>query len=193
MSELWNVYDYFRNDTGRLIPRGARMRLDEYHLVVNVWLRNARGEYLISQRSPEKSHPLCWEATGGSVLAGETSVQGAVREVEEELGIRLNPEEGVLICSGTGSTTAAPTSSTCGFSTATCRSRASCFRRGKPWMPDTLPPKRSGAWFNPGNSFQWRNSITCRNWGYDGIAGRPEHCGGKPETLQLPRYVRMGR
>ena len=100
MPELWNVYDYDRNDTGRLVPRGARMRPDEYHLVFNVWLRNAQGEYLISQRSPEKTHPLYWEATGGSVLAGEMSVEGAVREVEEELGIRLNPEDGVLICSG---------------------------------------------------------------------------------------------
>ena len=100
MSELWNVYDCFRNDTGRLIQRGAAMQPDEYHLVVNLWLKNAKGEYLISRRSPEKSPPLCWEATGGSVLAGETSRQGAVREVAEELGIRLNPGDGRLLCSG---------------------------------------------------------------------------------------------
>ena len=98
--ELWNVYDYDRNDTGRLVSRGARLQPDEYHLVVNVWLKNAQGEYLISRRAPEKAHPLCWETTGGSVLAGEISVQGAVREVAEELGIRLNPEDGALLCSG---------------------------------------------------------------------------------------------
>lgn len=100
MAEFWNVYDRFRRDSGRVIPRGAWMQPDEYHLVVHAWLRNARGEYLISQRAPEKPHPLRWEATGGSVLAGETSLQGAVREVAEELGIRLNPEDGALLCSG---------------------------------------------------------------------------------------------
>jgi len=100
MSEFWDVYDCDRNKTGRLIQRGQPMRTDEYHIVVNVWLRNSRGEYLISQRSPEKAHPLCWEATGGSILAGETSLQGAVREVGEELGISLDPEGGRFLCSG---------------------------------------------------------------------------------------------
>lgn len=100
MAEFWNVYDSQRNDTGRLIRRGMPMQPDEYHIVVNVWLRNRNGEYLISQRAPEKAHPLCWEATGGSVLAGESSLQGAVREVREELGIALNPADGRMVCSG---------------------------------------------------------------------------------------------
>lgn len=99
MTELWNVYDYNRTDTGKVIQRGTPLKEDEYHIVVNVWLKNANGEFLISQRSPEKAHPLCWEATGGSILAGETSLQGAVREVKEELGIELNPSDGQLLCS----------------------------------------------------------------------------------------------
>lgn len=57
--ELWNVYDYDRNDTGRLVSRGIRMQPDEYHLVVNVWLKNAQGEYLISQRSPAMGSSPC--------------------------------------------------------------------------------------------------------------------------------------
>ena len=35
-----------------------------------------------------------WECTGGSVLAGENSLIGAVRKVKEELGIKLNPAKG---------------------------------------------------------------------------------------------------
>jgi len=100
MKELWNVYDAQRRDTGRIAERGSRLQDGEFHIVVNVWLKNAAGEYLISQRSPDKSDPLKWEPTGGSVLAGETSLEGSIREVHEELGITLNPEDGRLICSG---------------------------------------------------------------------------------------------
>ena len=71
----------------------------EYHLVVQVWIRNLKGEWLISKRAANKSQPLKWEPTGGSVLAGETSLQGALREVREEIGIVLNPADGVLFAS----------------------------------------------------------------------------------------------
>ena len=100
MKELWNIYNAQKQGTGRVAERRTYLRDDEYHIVVNVWLKNAAGEYLISQRSPVKSDPLKWEPTGGSVQAGESSLQGAIREVQEELGITLNPEDGKLICSG---------------------------------------------------------------------------------------------
>lgn len=31
-----------------------------------------------------------WEATGGSILQGESSLDGAIREVREELGIDIS-------------------------------------------------------------------------------------------------------
>ncbi|MBQ8642254.1 MAG: NUDIX domain-containing protein [Clostridia bacterium] len=68
----------------------------EYHLVVQVWIRNIRGEWLISRRAACKSVPLKWEPTGGSVLAGEDSLSGALREVREELGVVLDPACGEL-------------------------------------------------------------------------------------------------
>lgn len=46
---------------------------------------------------PSKTYPLCWECTGGSVLAGEESLNGAIREVREELGIMLNPFKAEMI------------------------------------------------------------------------------------------------
>ena len=99
MPELWDVYDFRRQRTGRTIRRGELMAADEYHLVVQVWIRNSRGEWLISQRAQGKSEPLKWEPTGGSVLAGEDSLDGALREVREELGITLDPARGTLFCS----------------------------------------------------------------------------------------------
>ena len=38
-----------------------------------------------------------WECVGGSVLRGESSVDGAVREVKEEVGIDLSPAAGILV------------------------------------------------------------------------------------------------
>ena len=37
-----------------------------------------------------------WECVGGSVLVGEDSLTGAIREVKEEVGIDLIPENGKL-------------------------------------------------------------------------------------------------
>jgi isopentenyldiphosphate isomerase len=68
-----------------------------YHLVSIVWIYNSKGELLISQRHPSKPFGLKWECTGGSVISGEDSLAGAVREVSEELGLTLNPKDGVLI------------------------------------------------------------------------------------------------
>lgn len=100
MPEFWNIYDQNRRDTGKILQRGERLAPDEYHIVVNVWLRNSDGRCLISRRAPAKTDPLRWESSGGSILAGETSLQGAVREVKEELGIDIDPAQGRLICSG---------------------------------------------------------------------------------------------
>lgn len=94
-NELWDVYDKNRVKTGRIFERGHTTK-EDYHLVVSVWIKNAKGEYLISKRSPNKTDPLMWECTSGSVLMGEESPDAAVREVKEELGIILNPQLGEL-------------------------------------------------------------------------------------------------
>ncbi len=98
--EFWDVLDENRNPTGQVHERGKPVNPGEYHLVVHVWIQNSRGEYLISKRTPNKPYPNLWECTGGSVLAGETSLQAALREVQEELGIILPPENGRVIRSG---------------------------------------------------------------------------------------------
>lgn len=68
----------------------------EFHIVVSVWIRNSRGEWLISKRTPNKEYPLLWECTGGSVLAGEDGLTAALREAKEELGVELAIENGKL-------------------------------------------------------------------------------------------------
>ncbi len=90
MKEMWDLYDRNRNMLDRKVERGTKLNDDEYHLVSNAWIRNSKGKFLISQRVEWKSHPLMWECTGGSVIMGEDTYQGAIREVKEELGIDVS-------------------------------------------------------------------------------------------------------
>lgn len=90
--EWCDVFDDSGTRTGRTAARGTELRQGEYYLVVQVWIRNERGEYLIQQRAPHlDSGPGIWATTAGYVLAGEESMAGAIREVREELGIQLLP------------------------------------------------------------------------------------------------------
>lgn len=96
--EYWDLYDENRKPVNRVIKRGATIPEGLYHIVVTVWLRDKQGRFLMSKRSEKKRWcPGMWEATGGAVDSGETSIQGDVREVREELGITLYPKNGKLV------------------------------------------------------------------------------------------------
>ena len=94
MTELWDVLDENGNKTGRLHERGKPMLTGEFHLVVHVWIMNHKGEFLISKRTPNKSFPGQWEMTGGCAIVGDDSLSAALREVREEIGVTLLPENG---------------------------------------------------------------------------------------------------
>lgn len=97
MAEYWDLYDCERRLTGEIHRRGEPVPDGRYHLVVQIWVRNDAGEFLISCRHPSKPFGMYWECTGGSVTAGEDSITGALREVKEELGVDLAAENLSLI------------------------------------------------------------------------------------------------
>lgn len=88
--EKWDIYNENKERTGRFTYREqAELRDGEYHLVALIWLRRG-NQYLIQKRSYQKeSYPGVYAAHGGSVLFGETSLEGAIRETEEEIGVRV--------------------------------------------------------------------------------------------------------
>ena len=99
-AEIWDLYDENRELLGKDHVRGEQLPIDGYHLVAHVWIRNSKGEYLIAQRSANRpTFPLVWECVDGSVVKGEDSLQGALREVREEVGVDLLPEKGHVILS----------------------------------------------------------------------------------------------
>ena len=101
MPEFWDVYDRGRNLTGQIHKRGMPLKNGQFHLVVDVIVINRDGRLLIDRRSPLKYNcPNYWEFTSGSVLAGEASRTGAVRELKEELGVCVDEQQLVLLGSG---------------------------------------------------------------------------------------------
>ncbi|HSG33295.1 MAG TPA: (deoxy)nucleoside triphosphate pyrophosphohydrolase [Sphingomonadaceae bacterium] len=59
-------------------------------LVVAAAVTNERGELLLQKRGPNGRHAGLWEFPGGKVEIGETPENALVRELEEELGVRID-------------------------------------------------------------------------------------------------------
>lgn len=98
MAELWDIYDINRKKTGRTAERGVyEFKPGEYHIVVTGIIINSKNEILISKRAEYKKHGGMWECNGGSILAGETSLEGIIRELKEELGINFTKKEAIYL------------------------------------------------------------------------------------------------
>ena len=90
--ELFDLYDNLRQRTGETMVRGEPVPSGRWRLVVHICVFNSAGQLLIQQRQPFKDGwPNLWDVTvGGSVLAGETSQEGARRELQEEIGLEAD-------------------------------------------------------------------------------------------------------
>lgn len=96
--ELWDLLDENRQPLNKLHCRQEPIKPGEYHVAVGIWTVNTEGEILVTLRHPEKEdYPDLWENTGGSILAGETSREGAVRELFEETGICVAEEDLIFL------------------------------------------------------------------------------------------------
>ena len=56
---------------------------------------NDKKELLLQKRSvTKKSHPNCWDISGaGHIRAGESVIDGAIRELKEELGVEVEEKD----------------------------------------------------------------------------------------------------
>jgi len=55
------------------------------------------GRYLLGRRPVEKRHGGLWEFPGGKLDAGESLLEAATRELDEELGLRVTGVGSVLL------------------------------------------------------------------------------------------------
>lgn len=91
-TERWDILDAAGRPTGRTHERGRPLAPGEYHLVVHIWILDDSGCALVQKRADDLDWmPGAWAATGGSALAGEGSLEAAIRETAEELGLAIPP------------------------------------------------------------------------------------------------------
>ena len=94
MSEFWDLYDKYRQPLNIKHERGRYLEKGTYHIAVGIWTVNDKNEVLLTLRSPQKHDwPNMWENTAGSLLSGESSVEGAIRELKEETGITVSSKD----------------------------------------------------------------------------------------------------
>ncbi len=85
--EYRDLYNSNRVKTGEKIKKGDIIPKDKYIMVVVIFIENDNNEFLIQKRSIDKGGK--WATTGGHPKSGETSLQGIITEVNEELGIKI--------------------------------------------------------------------------------------------------------
>ena len=92
--EYLEIYDNNGKPTGRKVIRGDKSVIltDNEHIAVAIiFIENDKGEFLIQKASKEKGS--YFSSTGGHINYGETPKNTIKREIEEELGLKVEDNE----------------------------------------------------------------------------------------------------
>ena len=87
------------NPTGQQKTKPEIHELGLWHMAAHIWIYNSKGEILLQLRARDKdSFPgLLDISVAGHVDSGETPLEAAVREMKEEIGLSVEPEQLDLI------------------------------------------------------------------------------------------------
>jgi len=91
--EKFDLYDRDRIPLNKSLERGVIPPDGEYRMVTHICILNSKANKMLIQKRLETKHPYPgrWDLScGGSVVSGETSAQGAHRELLEELGLDVD-------------------------------------------------------------------------------------------------------
>jgi isopentenyldiphosphate isomerase len=96
VDELLDILDESGRPTGEVVPKSKAHRLGLWHRCFHCWIcgSDRGGSYLLLQRraATKDTWPGYLDVTAaGHLAAGEETLDG-LREVEEELGLRVEPE-----------------------------------------------------------------------------------------------------
>jgi len=94
-TEYLDVLDEVGNPTGITKSKEEVHVSGDWHGTVQIWLMNPKGEILMQRRSHlKKSRPGKWDNTcAGHISAGETALDTAIRELNEELGLETTEKD----------------------------------------------------------------------------------------------------
>mgnify|MGYP003571244639 FL=1 len=96
MKEYFDVLDKDRNHLGYKKERGEEMLDNEYNMGVENYIISDH-KILMTKRSENKSHAGMWEVPGGCSQAGEESFDTLKREMQEEVGVKVNSTNTKLV------------------------------------------------------------------------------------------------
>ena len=93
--EYIDIFDENNNSTGEIKEKMQAHEDGNFHRTAHIWIINDKRELLLQKRSAtKKSHPNCWDISGaGHIRTGETVIEGAIRELKEELGIAVEEKD----------------------------------------------------------------------------------------------------
>ncbi len=97
--ELIDILNSQGQATGLVNSKAEVHRQGLWHAVAHVWIVNSQKEVLLQLRSQQKKYyPNHWDiSVAGHISSGESMVQGALREVQEEIGLSLKVRDLKLI------------------------------------------------------------------------------------------------
>jgi len=98
--EVVDVYDNQKRITGKTFIRTDKFTRDRVlRDIVHICIFNSEKKLLIQQRAfSKKSGAAMWDfSASGQVISGESSQQGAMRELKEELGLSLTIKEAPVV------------------------------------------------------------------------------------------------
>ena len=88
---MFDILDEAGRATGLSLPRSQVHREGQWHRSVHIWIEDEWERLLLQQRSFQKdSNPGLWDiSVAGHLSAGQKSLEAAVREVREEIGLEV--------------------------------------------------------------------------------------------------------
>ena len=103
MAEFLDIVDMTGTPTGEIIDRGTAHREGILHRTTHLWILRRRfgiTEVLLQKRSQNKdSFPGCYDiSSAGHMPAGVDWLPSALRELEEELGIKDVSPDDLILC-----------------------------------------------------------------------------------------------
>ena len=95
MEELIDVLNEDETKTGKIVTRKEVHEKGLWHRIVVIAIIDEEGHLLMQQRAKDKeTNPGKWDVSvAGHVSAGQTSIEAAIREVKEEIGIDLEEKD----------------------------------------------------------------------------------------------------
>ncbi|NND14700.1 MAG: NUDIX domain-containing protein [Eudoraea sp.] len=95
MEEYVDVLDTEGRYTGDIVLKSEAHSKGLFHPTVHVWFYTRDRRVLLQQRGPDKStFPMLWDVSvAGHVASGESIADAAIREIDEEIGLRVDEKE----------------------------------------------------------------------------------------------------